>query len=291
MKTGMRYGLTRRVLGVTPFMELTRYEHDRLVAAKKSLVILIGVEEKFDLLFGNYADFERSIFDLSLDHLTRAEANYSPLHEDARRLLDRRLVNVLSAARLYVQHVKKEVNSLDASLNGVAADILASEYRSSAGYRILESLRNHVQHRSLTVHRAGRANTSLNLDLALDVETLREDGSIKPSVMREIEAHGDVVPLIPLVREYVEALGRAHESIRARTWAHAERSEGLIADAVNRVKAEGWSTTGLAAVIENSEGAEIQAVDIFTDLIDHRKTLISRNHHLDRLGKRNLSVA
>ena len=47
-------------------IDLTYDEYSGIVAAKNALVTMIGVEQKFDLLLQNYADYERELLNINL---------------------------------------------------------------------------------------------------------------------------------------------------------------------------------------------------------------------------------
>ena len=50
--------LTRNTLDCSTFVDLTEAEYAEIVDAKRRVVILIGIEEKFELLFRNYAEYK-----------------------------------------------------------------------------------------------------------------------------------------------------------------------------------------------------------------------------------------
>lgn len=96
----------------------------------------------------------------------------------------------------------------------------SQEYDSCLGYRVIEALRNYAQHRGLPVHNL-QYNSTFHPDSpndssehsitpSLRVSRLKEEKKFKSSVLKELEAIGDLIDLKPLVRQYMESLGRIH---------------------------------------------------------------------------------
>jgi len=67
--------------------------------AKHQLIVFLGIEEKLDLLLENYAEYERCLFDLAFHRLLFQDLDWISAQGD-RQLMNRRLANLLSAARL-----------------------------------------------------------------------------------------------------------------------------------------------------------------------------------------------
>ena len=69
---------SRPRFGISPFrvdpedlVELTEQDYQQLSDAKDALGTMLGVEQKFDLLIENYADYERQLLDISLRETLR----------------------------------------------------------------------------------------------------------------------------------------------------------------------------------------------------------------------------
>ena len=71
-------------------------------------------------------------------------------------IITRRLSNLLSAARLYVDQIAQDLHDAFGSQHQVSNEIkvkLSTEYDARLGYRVMEAVRNMMQHRSLPIHR------------------------------------------------------------------------------------------------------------------------------------------
>ena len=96
----------RRHGGIT----ITVERFKEIAAAKKKLVVATGLEEKFHILLENYADFERALLDLALRHLIFSTAGWFEFQDEI-LAINRRLANLLSAARSYFDQVDHETPS------------------------------------------------------------------------------------------------------------------------------------------------------------------------------------
>ena len=102
------YVLTRWTLGSPPNIEIDAARYGALKDAVEAQRIALGLEEKIHLVIANYEEFEREILTLTLVHMVHHNPNWSSM-STARLLLDRRIVNLLSTCRLYVDQVKHSV--------------------------------------------------------------------------------------------------------------------------------------------------------------------------------------
>ena len=116
---------------------------------------MIGVEQKFDLLLQNYADYERELLNISLHQAVYRDLDWRGIQGDI-AIITRRLSNLLSAARLYVDQIAQDLHDAFGSQHQVSNEIkvkLSTEYDARLGYRVMEAVRNMMQHRSLPIHR------------------------------------------------------------------------------------------------------------------------------------------
>jgi hypothetical protein len=133
--------------------KISEDEFTRTKQAKRSLVVAMSIEGKFDLLLENYAEFERGLLELALHQMIFSDLDWSSMQFDTQKV-NRTLTNLLSASRLYIDQLKHEAGALDTStpsLARVLKDKGSAEYDSKLGYRVMEASRNYTQHRDLPV--------------------------------------------------------------------------------------------------------------------------------------------
>lgn len=207
----MQYGLQKDVLSSNAFVSITAEEYSRISAAKAGLLEVLFLEEKFDLLMENYLEFETALLDSSARMMLHRNQDYQWFQLE-RSLFNRRLVNLLSASRSYIDYSKHHIRVALPEVNEAVAKIdqeFARHYDSSLGYRVMEALRNFVQHRGLPVHAVEypqgwlgvEDDAQLRFGLALFTKTeyLGEDDKFKKPVLEELIKLGGRVDLKPLV--------------------------------------------------------------------------------------------
>src|SRR5260370_32695832 len=150
----MEYRLRIWALGHGLGVELTAEEFANIAAVISRIYIAADIEEKLDLLLENYLEYEHellalalrlSVFPTSLDD----QRVFSEL-----RVVNRRAINLFTAARTYVDQVKHGLSRyFEPGTSRVdVSDLFAAEYDAYLEYRLAEALRNCAQHTSLPVH-------------------------------------------------------------------------------------------------------------------------------------------
>ena len=293
-------GLVRRVLGSSAFVPISAEDYVEISAAKAGLVGTLNVEEKFDLVVENYLELETCFLDSTARHMVLCNQDY-PGSRAQLNLFNRRLANLLSACRSYIDYSKQHIHAMLPAENDAKERIeleFSSHYDNCLGYRVMEALRNFVQHRGLPIHgvtNQGRwlgegDGSQLMYGLSVYSETryLREDGGFKNEVLEELENRGGKVDLKPLVRQYVAALGDVHKLLRTMTGPALEAWDAVILGAIAQFKSaypNDRSVVGLSAVLKNEQTWD-RPVDIFRELIDYRRALQRKNGELVNLEKR-----
>ena len=188
------------------------------------------------------------------------------------REVNRRVANLLSSVRFYLDQVPQEINSIYGKKSN-QADIFkgftSKQYDSSLAYRAIEALRNHAQHFGFPVDGAANrlawenidadARLRAGLELCVNVQRLKENRKFNKTAVNELatkaDHHGNT-NLTPLVREYMERLCEVHKSLRnlisadVASWdltitsvqdlAHATFGEGLYSIVVTAEEEEGY---------------------------------------------------
>ena len=277
-------------------------EFYRVRSAKRNLMRILWIEDKFDLLIENYVEYERELLDLALYQMIYGEFSWSLFRADAIRI-NRRLQNLLSACRMYLDQIKHDVGELETPevpLLECLTKKWSDQFDSKIGYRIMEGLRNHAQHRNLPVHHMSYPREWINSDSrcrlafrivpSLSVAELKEDPKVKSGIIAELEGVGEYVPVTPLVREYVEGLGIVHEEFRALSKSNVERWESVIRAICNRAVTEFDALkSGVAIVVCNEDGGELESENVFEDPIQYRSNLVRKNQNLSNLSARFVS--
>jgi hypothetical protein len=80
--------------------------------AKVRNLLATSIEEKLAIVAGNYAEYESELLDGAMRQVLRSDFSSRGRHQ-GRLAITRRLVNLLSAARMYVDQVKSDLSEFD----------------------------------------------------------------------------------------------------------------------------------------------------------------------------------
>ena len=111
----MRYVISKRVMDFTDFIEIDEAEYSLIKTARHNLFEMLFLEEQLDLVIENYYEYETELLAMaSRIMIFRNDDQLSMSRE--RNLIGRRIVNLLTAGRMYiyqsVQHVKKYLGTI-----------------------------------------------------------------------------------------------------------------------------------------------------------------------------------
>lgn len=299
----LAYGLTLATLGCTDVIPLTQEDYSARATARKQVLLGLSLEEKFDLLLENYAEMESTVLDIALRY-SLYPLSAQTILEDGIHVTNRRVANLVTTARLYLDHVPHELSSTyDDGDEKVEAFRKATnrEYDSVFGYRVMEALRNYVQHRSLPTH-----NFSLSSAMdhstdppmvrcqvmpSLNVLTLEGDPEFKKPVLAELKPLADkknLVSLLPLVRGYVQSLALVHQTVRTLIKPDLEAADALISGDVSAAR-DRLGPDGIQALVAAELGAQgeiVQHIYVQEWPIARREALESKNSSLTSLASR-----
>lgn len=146
----MDFYLQPAMLSAPPPMEISEEEYLSLHSARKVLNAAFSFEENYDLLVGNYIEIENAALGLTTATMARQLYEYDEMFELTSEM-NRRAVNFLSTARLFVDQILQRIRGCGADKTAIKKR-LSEAYDASFDYRFMEQLRNHVQHSGSAIH-------------------------------------------------------------------------------------------------------------------------------------------
>ncbi|MES3028584.1 MAG: hypothetical protein V4820_12105 [Pseudomonadota bacterium] len=224
---------------VEEWLELSSVDFDAFKQASVGFAALHHIEDTYDVMIGNYLDFEETISSLAVRQL----ANRHPLgqvdyFDPARRVCHRRLANFLSSAKAFDDQSRAAVSRISGKPSADFSwlnDAFSEEYDRALGYRVMCELRNHAQHAGLAVTGVSFGARSLALETNdnrigsfaqpfVHMDELRRSRKFKPKVLAELEPayrytpdpEEHSFPVLPFVREYMAGLSNVLVGIRSR---------------------------------------------------------------------------
>ncbi len=283
------------VLESTPEIPITEEQFHTARKSRTALNAAFALEETYDLLLSNFLELEQDALCAAASSVVRNINSYEDLFE-VRSNSNRRVVNLLSAARLYLDHAPQHLadcaSDVEASRK-LFKQATAEQYDAQFSYRFMEALRNHVQHSGLAVHVVRHASRwtgvepanvlETRLELVTEKKFLQEDSQFHKKTLAEMP---DSVEIIQASREYLQGLGQVHTQVRAildQVVPDARRTLQQLIDTYASQNND--STLGLSVMqIDGKERKPLLPILLNWD--DVRLKLRTRNGSLGNLGRR-----
>lgn len=298
------YKITTYALGEHDYIKITQEQFEEIRNAHKLIAFGQALEEKLDLLAENYADLERELLDMAVQ-FSIFFGSINELLTDARHRVNRRLINLLTSVRLYHDQVAHALSSLYGKDSEPLKEFRAfssEEYDSNLSYRVLEALRNHVQHASLPITAISFPMSAVTRDSDgtspgaptkfsckvipyIGIEELEANKDFKKIILDELKTiknEKNDIEMVPLVRQYISCIGRIHKKLRELCKADLEAAEKIILN--YREKAVKISE-GLAAIEYTEENLYTDHVFLTDRPLKRWRHLQNKNSHLEQAAK------
>lgn len=298
----MSYYLWKAVLGRTPKIEITKGEHDAIIAARRAVSVVADIEEEWDCLVQNYIDLEMELLRSAMHSMVLNHKSYHEFQE-IRLGFSRRLSNLLQSCRSYLDHTPHHLNKLQShAFADPFRKLTNTAYDGHFGYRFMEALRNYAQHRGLPLHGASfEATWTGNLDddsehkgllrhvvlASISLAKIKGDKKFSAKLLAEVDGDLEHLDVATLTREYIEALGGAHDGLR-KLWSSALAEwKSTVRDAIARyAEINDGNSIGLSVAEFNQNGTVKCHVNIFDDLLLRVEQLARRNGSFVNLRRR-----
>ena len=262
----MNWAIRRLAGASTEWVTITQDEYTSAISALDDVLHVLELEEKWDVLIGNYEELEVELLRLTTE---KAIHRHSTWHDGSRnrRLLNRRVNNLLSSCRLYIDHLRHSFTRIfgaDSSQLTTIDSVRHREYDTSFSYRLLEELRNYTQHRRLPIDvelttfkpttYGEDSQVACALTPMLMTANVLEDEKVKERFRSELESQPERLDLKVHCRGYVHSLYKIHVDVRCLVSPRVTQAESLITDLMTRYSAQhSHSLVGLHVVAQTDD--------------------------------------
>lgn len=293
----LRYAIAQNVLGSTLQVPITQSDFEAAEVSYHRLQLVVAAEERFDATARNFLDLESDMLASTLE--TTFVGFGAGMEQMAiRRLLNRRMSNLLSAARAYIDHMRRAAKELFGG-DSRSEDIInhfSHHYDNHLGYRALEALRNYSQHYGFPIHSVRYSVKVLSekpgtpimhtVSPILDVAILKSDGQFKASVLKELQSKSQLIDLRPLTRRYISCLAEVHGLFRTHispvSSAASKQLESLAQTFANQSPACDFLPGVYAVAIDGPSW--VKQVPLFAGLWEYGEFLAKTNVHFAQAG-------
>ncbi|CAH7440518.1 conserved hypothetical protein [Vibrio chagasii] len=297
----MRYRIQTLAMGTFPEIEIDQEKFESLQKSRDILNAAMAIEEKYELLISNYLELEKDVLSVTAEYMIRPSRDYSEFF-DIRSVFNRRIVNLLTSTKLYIDQIQQHVKVCNLDLVEDVKNEFKKEYGSEFEFRFMEALRNYVQHRGLAVHLTSHPAKWVEqcesdlLEFKTKIYTkkveLEGDKAFKKLVYQEMP---EKVDLLLSTRKYVGAISRVHSFIRKGVEVQINAARTLVSDVLDEYSTlNNGIIIGVTAVAyEPGESLDniVEKVPLLLLWDDVRLELVSKNSCVSNLEKRYVSGA
>ncbi|SFV02053.1 hypothetical protein SAMN02799631_03890 [Methylobacterium sp. 174MFSha1.1] len=301
----MRYALFQLILDENPELVIDKDRYEAILIARENLTNLTAIEEKYDLLLENQLDFEREIAHVAARDMIFSDRSYDYFWNIG-NLLNRRIINVLTSCRTYLDHTDHHI----CDIFGKCSDEQKSYkffrnviYDNNPEYRIIEALRNYVQHRGFPIHKwsIGSSKVAISdltlfesyIGLEMISDILKNDGKFKSSTIKDIDAMGGSVDLIYIIRKYIELIWDIHCHVRNISATRKSSVSSILHSAIadySNLLGKDDTVAGLVLGIIDDEGHTVKHSYVVPDALKFLDNFFSKNSSLKNYGRKHLST-
>lgn len=298
-----QYYLKVAAIGPFPKLPISEEDYIALSDAKHTLSIALRIEEKFDLVLANFLDLEKKILTTTAEYMVSLDIDYDRIYE-IRSSLNRRMVNFITSGKMYtelISSIASKCTNAPLETKKIIEELKNKQYDESLDYRTMESLRNHVMHSGVAVHKLsfptgwkenneGFRELEFRLDLYAQKEILMENSGFKRAILNELPDNFD---LKKAARSYIGSISLIHENVRRLTKENTDKARSIVQNSINKY-----------ALINNGESIAVSAYDATTNKKDKkikgtlsgtlkwdnvRAMLLAKNESIGNMNKRYIS--
>ena len=210
----------------SPKIEITEDEYCCLRKYKENLLIVVDIEERYEFILKCYKDFELEMFSLCFDHLYFNKSS-SCDHAEQSLMLNIKINNLLSACRLYIDHLDSDIGHLCTikSIPRCNYQVFISDVRkNSIPYKIGDLLRNYLQHKNLLIRGQKYSQKCIQnkkqkcSTFTLTPYFIKQEIISDPRISKEsrkiLEYYPDQIDIKPLLRAYLSEISKIHFYMR-----------------------------------------------------------------------------
>lgn len=291
----MEYFLSIHAIGKHPVLTIDESEFSELKAAKAALDAALAIEQRYDILISNYLEFEKELLGILAEQTVKSSKGYYGLFY-IQTDTNRRIINLLTSTKLYIDQLKHHVEDCSLPITELTT-FLSAEYDTYFEYRLMETMRNYVQHRGLPVHYSSIGMRSVEegedhviehgLQLYARKSNLDGDPYVKKATIEEMP---EEVELTTAIRVYISSINRIHIKIREAVSDHVESSRDLVSTHIEKYLEIEKDSVGLYAYKVNPSYSAAPLTENILEKVllilkwdDIRVDLIARNRKIRNL--------
>lgn len=229
------YKITIPAIGSFPMIDITQEEIDKIKQSKIYLHEYIAIEEKYDLLVGNYIELEKSIFGNIIKGNIKNIASISEFYDES-RLLCRHLLNWLSTSKLYLDQLAANIKKIDKNIGEEIKEELIHKRKTEICFYLMDDIRNYLQHNGIPVYSGDGARSIEDesnriilhyCTIDLDLSAFINDSRLKEKYKKLYEENKKI-DIMNYISQYFEEISEIHANTRKRVNSYYEAAKENI---------------------------------------------------------------
>lgn len=217
--------------------------YNQIISAYELIKLLNSVEERYDVVIKNYCEYEKMVCSITIDSMVFYGSSILDMLT-AKREVIRLLNNLLSSCRLYLDQNDKNIEQIKPDFSKVLKKKKSAIFDDNISYRLLEYLRNSMQHCTmpisllfrrdfLSLKKNDKVLETIIVELDKDI-LIDQDAKHLKKVQKDIDTFkSSGIPLKDNIRSYIECMAKILEFIREETMEEYNSSVKCMEDIFN----------------------------------------------------------
>jgi len=278
--------------------KISEKEYKLLIDVQCSLLKVLEIEEKYNIIIENYKEFELSLMEISLENALHYDPKWTSFRNEIRKT-DRKANSLLSSCTIYTKYITEDIGKLGKKFDCLVekiSKVIKRIYSNSFEYRFMEELRNHVQHcgfsiTNFTFERGWESYASeekLRQEPFFYVNTKKISEIDKKIASKFEEEFKDLpdnkIDLKIYIRKYIESLSELNDYIRNELEHNIKEWIDILHEFKSKHKRKTNSNLPYITIFKKNKGI-MEEKNLFFDYIKARKKLVNKNKKLANLQK------
>lgn len=271
-------------------VSITAADFDRIKQASLGLYQAFLIEEKYEVLLENYKELERSLVDIAMEFAYSRESTYDSSMRN-KRLVARRVANLLSSCRTFIDQVKGHVRQIvDRAASKRIVQMIRTTDDSSVIYRLMEQLRNTIQHSSIPISVSPTLKRGESVDrnhctcystIQLSISSIKHEDKLTEIVREAVTSDADSIDITPYIRIYLDELSQVVYKIREEAKLQIQEWENAFAFAEQLLPETARIDPNRQALYlvsrMNDAPHSVERFYVSNEMLQHRQSLVLRS--------------
>jgi hypothetical protein len=287
-------------LSGSKFISISKEQYENFGNARRCLSSIRGLEEKFLVVCESYRDFEIFNFDVNINDLI---FNISFGHDMNNYIagMNRKIMHVLTCTKLYLDSICRHYKAISGDKDCQFTNKLRNDaFDKFFEYRVMEAVRNFIQHESLPINSATFGSKKEKLgapaiyyaEYKLDTSNLDKNNGFKKEIITEINKQGGILNLKNALRLYFSHICEIHSSIRKKIFDRRANAENRISDA-QKMWLDTFSdyrkdllSVKIGAFSNGKENKNFKSYSVSTQIDEYRRYIEMRTGFIGNMSRR-----